>query len=127
MAAAGTAPNDFETLTGRNPLRAFLIAADFLQEERRPDAEGAGQSDQSFQTRRHMPGLEPTQHTGTDAGRGRNIRQRQSLAFTHSSRDGPELPPDTERRGGGRGAAARTGARNRFLGKTRHARPLYFP
>jgi hypothetical protein len=107
-------------LTGRNALRGFLVTSDFLQEQSRPHAKRAGQGDQSFQTRRHMAGLEPAQHTGTDAGRGCDIRQRQALSLSDTSRDGAQLPPNIRRRGRGVDAAGRTGACHRLLGKTRH-------
>jgi hypothetical protein len=48
MAAASPAPDHLEPLAGRYALRAFLVAADLLQQERRPDTERGGQGHQRF-------------------------------------------------------------------------------
>ena len=108
MPTASTAPHDLQTLAGGDLLRLFLVAADILQEQRRPHPESGRQRDQSLQARGHMAGFESAQHSGADSGGRRDVGQCQSLALSHPPCDRAELPADIGRRAGA--AAGRNGS-----------------
>src|ERR1700722_15552993 len=97
MAAAGAAPHDLESLPGGHALCPFLVSPHLLQQKRGSYAERTGERNQGLQTGSDMAGLEPAQHSGADPGGGRDIRQRQVLAFPDSASDQSQLPADIAR------------------------------
>jgi len=105
--AASPSANDLEPLARWYSLRSFLIAAQLLQEQRRPNAERPRKRDQSLETGSHVPGFQTAEHPGADPRAGGNIRQGQTLAFTHAPGDSAQLPADIARRRSGHGALGR--------------------